>query len=97
MSTDSNAHPPVQPVSSGPSTPLPTPPPSDPPPSDPAASWWGPAFQPRDEGWPLRYVPLPPPPPAPWRWRWSPLIGILYGPIPVGLIIALLILLAAQG
>lgn len=27
-----------------------------------------------------------------WRWGWSPLIGITYGPIPVGLIIALCVL-----
>lgn len=93
MSTESNARPPVQPVSSTPPTPLPLP---APPPSDPAASWWGPAFQPRDDGWPLRYVPLPPPPAARWRWRWSFWTGIMYGPIPVGLIAFVLILFAAN-
>ena len=29
-----------------------------------------------------------------WRWHYSPMVGIMYGPIPVGLFIAVPILLA---
>ena len=29
-----------------------------------------------------------------WKWSWNPMIGIMYGPIPVGLIIAVPILIA---
>jgi len=39
-------------------------------------------------------MPLAPPLEAPWRWSWSPFIGIKYGPIPVGLIVAVPMLLA---
>jgi hypothetical protein len=55
---------------------------------DPAAIWWGSS---RSEPPPLE--PLPPQPPELWRWSWSPLVGIKYGPIPVGLIVALPILI----
>jgi hypothetical protein len=38
------------------------------------------------------------PPPEPvkpeWKWSWNPMIGIMYGPVPVGLIIAIPILIA---
>jgi hypothetical protein len=94
MSTDPNARPHVSSASSESPTPLPLP---APPPSEPGRSWWGPAFEPRDEGWPQRYVPLPPPPAPRWSWRWSPLIGFMYGPIPVGLIAAVVLLLAVYG
>lgn len=30
----------------------------------------------------------------PWRWRYSAFFGIMYGPIPIGLIIGLPLLLA---
>ena len=33
---------------------------------------------------------------APWRWGWNWFIGIHYGPIPVGLIIGLPILIALR-
>ena len=29
-----------------------------------------------------------------WKWSWNPMIGIMYGPVPVGLIIAVPILIA---
>ena len=29
----------------------------------------------------------PPPPPPHWRWRYSPWVGVMYGPIPVGVIV----------
>ena len=29
-----------------------------------------------------------------WKWSWNPMIGIMYGPVPVGLIIAIPILIA---
>lgn len=37
------------------------------------------------------------PEPAPWAWSWSPFCGIMYGPIPVGVLVAipLLMLLGA--
>ena len=28
-----------------------------------------------------------------WRWHYSPLVGVMYGPIPVGLFIAVPLLL----
>jgi hypothetical protein len=38
----------------------------------------------------------PPQVEAPWRWGWNWFIGIHYGPIPVGLIIGLPILIALR-
>jgi hypothetical protein len=38
--------------------------------------------------------PMVPPPPPPWRWSWSIWVGIKYGPVPVGLIVALPIIIA---
>jgi predicted Zn finger-like uncharacterized protein len=32
-----------------------------------------------------------------WQWSWNPLIGIMYGPIPVGLVILAVILVAIGG
>ena len=32
--------------------------------------------------------------PAAWKFSWSPFIGIMYGPIPVGLIFAVIVLIA---
>ena len=29
-----------------------------------------------------------------WKWSWNPMIGVMYGPVPVGLIIAIPILIA---
>jgi hypothetical protein len=29
-----------------------------------------------------------------WKWRWSPWIGITYGPIPIGIIIGIPLLIA---
>jgi len=29
-----------------------------------------------------------------WKWSWNPMIGIMYGPVPVGLLIAIPILIA---
>ena len=37
---------------------------------------------------------LQPPTPAPWKWGYSRWVGIHYGPIPVGIIIAVIILIA---
>ena len=31
--------------------------------------------------------------PRPWEWRWSPWIGITYGPIPIGMIVGIPLLL----
>jgi hypothetical protein len=58
-------------------------------PKDPAQVWWN------DAAPKTQYV-APPPPlvEQPWRWRYSPWVGIMYGPIPVGLIIGLPLLLA---
>ena len=42
-------------------------------------------------------APLQPPEPEmkrDWKWSWNPMIGIMYGPVPVGLIIAIPILIA---
>jgi hypothetical protein len=60
---------------------------------DPAAVWWGQQ--------PARRVahidePVPPLTSAEWRWHWSRWFGIMYGPIPVGLIIGLPILIAIR-
>lgn len=33
---------------------------------------------------------------SPWRWGWNWFIGIHYGPIPVGLLVALPILIALR-
>jgi hypothetical protein len=53
---------------------------------DPAAIWWNARHE----------APLVAPPPIdpPWRWSWSPFIGIKYGPIPVGLFVAIPLLIA---
>lgn len=58
--------------------------------TDPAQVWWGDAA-----GRGVRpQVPVTPMPvEEPWRWRYSAWTGIMYGPIPVGLIIGLPILL----
>ena len=37
---------------------------------------------------------LQPPAPAPWKWGYSRWVGIHYGPIPVGIIIAIIVLIA---
>jgi hypothetical protein len=37
---------------------------------------------------------LQPPTPAPWKWGYSRWVGIHYGPIPVGIIIAIIVLIA---
>ena len=29
-----------------------------------------------------------------WKWSWNPMIGVMYGPVPVGLLIAIPILIA---
>lgn len=49
--------------------------------------------------------PYYPPPPGPftppasseWKFRWSPMIGIMYGPVPVGLILVAIVLMAYYG
>jgi hypothetical protein len=28
---------------------------------------------------------------TPWRWRYSPFVGVMYGPIPVGVIVVAII------
>ena len=28
-----------------------------------------------------------------WKWSWNPLIGVMYGPVPVGIIIAIPVLI----
>jgi len=50
---------------------------------DPAAIWWNQKSEapPMD---PARHLQA-----QPWRWRYSFLTGIMYGPIPVGIIIGL--------
>jgi hypothetical protein len=63
-------------------------------PSDPSTSAWSSFAPPADAA------------PAPiaadeaadteWRWGWSAWIGIHYGPIPVGLLIAIPILIAVR-
>ena len=48
-------------------------------------------------GFTTNHAPEPEPPPLPppdWRWSWSIWVGIKYGPIPVGLMIAIPIILA---
>jgi hypothetical protein len=57
--------------------------------SDPAAIWWG---SPGHSQRPMP-EPMPPMPPPLWNWSWSPLIGIKYGPVPIGLIVAIPILI----
>ena len=61
---------------------------------DPAEVWWADAagtpqhtYQPMIESAPLQ---------EPWRWRYSWMFGIMYGPIPVGLFIALLLFLISM-
>ena len=65
--------------------------------ADPAHVWW-------TQAQPSTFVASPPAPPplvqavpaiaAPvWRWGYSRFIGITYGPIPVGLVIAALLLM----
>jgi len=49
---------------------------------DPAAVWWNQ----KHETQPDPHIYLQP---RPWRWRYSFWTGIMYGPIPVGLIIGL--------
>jgi hypothetical protein len=34
-----------------------------------------------------------PEPTEAWKWSWSPLIGVKYGPVPIGLIVAIPILI----
>ena len=36
------------------------------------------------------------PPQNDWRWGWSPWIGIHYGPIPVGILIAIPLIIAVR-
>lgn len=57
-------------------------------PVDPSELWWGPTFQGSQPNVPAIQE-ASPPRVEPWRWRYSPLVGIMYGPIPVGLIIAI--------
>jgi len=57
---------------------------------DPADLWWRVAA---GEGQPRRVAPPPPVVEEPWRWRYSWLFGIMYGPIPVGFIIGVPLLL----
>jgi hypothetical protein len=49
---------------------------------------------------PQHAVPSPPIAEEPrqheWRWGWSPWIGIHYGPIPVGLLIAIPLIIAVR-
>jgi len=63
---------------------------------DPAAVWWGTASQ-QQEPAPVEFRPLPSfaheEPVSEWRWHYSRWIGIMYGPIPIGLIIAIPILI----
>lgn len=62
---------------------------------DPAAVWWGDAAG-KDVPESVQLAPtvMPAHVEEPWRWRYSPWVGIMYGPIPVGLIVGLPILLA---
>ncbi len=57
--------------------------------SDPVATWASAA--PRT---PSQPEPAAEPIAVSWRWGWSPWIGIHYGPVPVGLIIGIPILIA---
>jgi hypothetical protein len=60
---------------------------------DPADVWWNEARG----GRVAAPAPEPVAPPViedEWRWRYSPWVGIMYGPIPVGLIIGIPLLLA---
>jgi hypothetical protein len=58
---------------------------------DPAKLWWTDAAPKVERS---QYV-APPPTVVeePWRWRYSAWVGIMYGPIPIGLIIGLPLLL----
>jgi hypothetical protein len=64
-------------------------------PTDPAELWWGRAAgQPQQQQ--QRQQPMMIEPPAleePWRWRYSWAFGIMYGPIPVGILIGIPLLL----
>jgi hypothetical protein len=58
---------------------------------DPAQVWWTDAAPKAELS---KYVPpLPTAVEEPWRWRYSMWVGIMYGPIPIGLIIGLPLLL----
>ena len=61
--------------------------------SDPSVTAWSSLA-------PSRTVPAPPvaeePPQNEWRWGWSPWIGIHYGPIPVGILIAIPLIIAVR-
>lgn len=59
---------------------------------DPAEVWWGGAAGQRQHQMPA----IEPQVEEAWRWGYSAWIGITYGPIPVGLLIALPILLALK-
>jgi hypothetical protein len=51
-----------------------------------------PGGPPQGYGYQGTYQPVPQQ--EPWKWKWNPLIGITYGPIPIGLIVGGIILLA---
>jgi hypothetical protein len=69
---------------------------------DPAAVWWGPQ-QPQNQA--PRSQPATDHRPfqsfaqhqqdraSEWRWHYSKLIGVMYGPIPIGLIVAIPLLI----
>lgn len=60
---------------------------------DPADVWWNDARGNR-AAMPEPQPVAPPVLEEPWRWRYSAWIGIMYGPIPVGLIIGIPLLFA---
>ncbi|MBL9018483.1 MAG: hypothetical protein JNL83_30130 [Myxococcales bacterium] len=64
-----------------------------PPASDPSISAWS-SLAPR-AGAPIQPS-AEEPPQNDWRWGWSPWVGIHYGPIPVGILLAIPILIALR-
>jgi hypothetical protein len=61
-------------------------------PQDPAEVWWGSAAGQRQVHMPVSEPPVE----ETWRWGYSAWVGITYGPIPVGLLIGLPILIALK-
>ena len=59
---------------------------TDKPEVDPAAIWWNKKPEPVLD--PARHLQA-----QPWRWRYSFWTGIMYGPIPVGIIIGIPLLI----